>query len=199
MNCNSFTNLPKIIHPKPSNNNNNNSSAKPSPSQPTNAITTTDSTRRKLVTTFLATTSLAAAAQLHQPASASAAPAQTWGVRSHIFERFFQPDLSPEESVERIRQTAEGLHSIRDMMDAMAWRFILFYIRLKQDYLDKDLKIAMAVVPQGKRKDYVVKANELVENMSQLDKFIRSPKVYESYLYYEKTLDSIDDLVQFLA
>ncbi|CAN1152663.1 Photosynthetic NDH subunit of lumenal location 2, chloroplastic [Linum perenne] len=185
MSCrSSFTNPPTILHSKPSAN------------PPTNAaIIITD--RRKLVTTFLATTSLAASAQLiHDPAPALA---QSWGTRSHIFERYFQPDLSPEESVERIRQTAEGLHSIRDMMDAMVWRFVLFYIRLKQNYLDKDLKIAMAVVPQGKKKEYVAKANELVENMSQLDKYIRSPKVYESYLYYEKTLESIDDLVLMLA
>ncbi|CAI0402186.1 unnamed protein product [Linum tenue] len=197
MSCSSsFTNTPTLLHSKPS----HNSSIKPSTTTPAtihnNAAIPTD--RRKLVTTFLATTSLATLAQFHGPALAPAL-AQSWGTRSQLLERFFQPDLSPEESVERIKQTAEGLHSIRDMLDAMAWRFILFYIRLKQNYLDKDLKIAMTTVPQGKRKEYVNKANELVDNMSQLDYYIRTPKVYESYLYYEKTLQSIDELVEMLA
>ena len=33
----------------------------------------------------------------------------------------------------------------------------------------------------------------------QLDYYVRTPKVYESYLYYEKTLKSLDDLVALLA
>lgn len=33
----------------------------------------------------------------------------------------------------------------------------------------------------------------------QFDYYVRTPKVYESYLYYEKTLKSIDDLVAMLA
>lgn len=33
----------------------------------------------------------------------------------------------------------------------------------------------------------------------QFDYYVRTPKVYESYLYYEKTLKSIDDLVAVLA
>ena len=33
----------------------------------------------------------------------------------------------------------------------------------------------------------------------QLDRYVRSPKVYESYLYYEKTLKSIDNVVAILA
>jgi len=33
----------------------------------------------------------------------------------------------------------------------------------------------------------------------QFDYYVRTPKVYESYLFYEKTLKSIDDLVEMLA
>lgn len=35
--------------------------------------------------------------------------------------------------------------------------------------------------------------------MMQFDYYVRTPKVYESYLYYEKMLKSIDNLVAFLA
>ncbi|KAK1376461.1 hypothetical protein POM88_032654 [Heracleum sosnowskyi] len=49
------------------------------------------------------------------------------------------------------------------------------------------------------RSSYVKTANELVDNLSEFDKHVRSPRIYESYLYYEKTLKSIDELVALLA
>jgi hypothetical protein len=39
----------------------------------------------------------------------------------------------------------------------------------------------------------------MVFSTFQMDRYVRSPKVYESYLYYEKTLKSIDELVALLA
>ncbi|XP_023754656.1 photosynthetic NDH subunit of lumenal location 2, chloroplastic [Lactuca sativa] len=127
------------------------------------------------------------------------ASAESWGTRSFIKERFFEPGLSPEDAVARIRQTREGLHSIRNMLETMSWRYVLFYIRLKAAYLNQDLKNAMSIVPEPRKSSYVKAANELVNNMSEFDTYIRSPKVYESYLYYEKTLKSIDNLVAILA
>ncbi|EEF39955.1 photosynthetic NDH subunit of lumenal location 2, chloroplastic [Ricinus communis] len=153
----------------------------------------TSASRRKIfITTFLATS-------LAQVQQSPPALAENWGVRSFIWERFFEPDLSPEDSVARIRQTAEGLHSIRNMLETMSWRYVIFYIRLKQSYLSKDLKIAMSTLPKGRWNEYVELANVLVENMAKLDQYVRSPKVYESYLYYEKTLKAIDDVVTYLA
>uniref|UniRef100_A0A0F7GY07 Photosynthetic NDH subcomplex L 2 n=1 Tax=Geranium maderense TaxID=28964 RepID=A0A0F7GY07_9ROSI len=147
--------------------------------------------RRKLGVTFL-TTSLGLA--IHPQKSL----AQNWGTRSFMWERFFMPGLSPEDAVLRIRQTAEGLHAMRDMVDRMAWRYIIFYIRLKQSYLGQDLQNAISTLPESRRKEYVETANDLVYNMSKLDDFVRTPKVYESYLYYEKTLKAIDKVVALL-
>ncbi|KAF5443353.1 hypothetical protein F2P56_035914, partial [Juglans regia] len=151
--------------------------------------------RRQIVTTLFATSMAVLGLQHGTPP----ALAQNWGTRSFIKERFFEPGLSPEDAVARIRQTAEGLHSIRYMLETMAWRYIIFYIRLKQAYLSQDLKNAMNTLPEGRRQDYVKTANELVDNMMELDYYVRTPKVYESYLYYEKTLKSIDALVALLA
>lgn len=61
------------------------------------------------------------------------------------------------------------------------------------------MKSAMVMVPEGRRKDYVNAANELVDNMAEFDYYVRTPKVYESYLFYEKTLKSMDNLLEFLA
>ncbi|KAK8547021.1 hypothetical protein V6N13_099766 [Hibiscus sabdariffa] len=83
----------------------------------------------------------------------------------------------------------------------MSWRYVMFYIRLKQAYLSQDLKNAMNTLPRGRKDvydEYVKTANELVDNMAEFDYYIRTPKVYESYLYYEKTLKSINDLVAIL-
>ena len=33
----------------------------------------------------------------------------------------------------------------------------------------------------------------------QFDRFVRTPKVYESYLFYEKTLKSLDDVAEFFV
>ncbi|KAI9126389.1 hypothetical protein K1719_002810 [Acacia pycnantha] len=132
-------------------------------------------------------------------AAPSAGPELGDPARSFLREHFFELGLSPEDSVARIKQTAEGLHSMREMLENMSWRYVIFYIRLKAAYLDQDLKTVMATLPQGLRKDYVKVANELVDNMAELDRYVRSPKVYESYLYYERTLKSIDDLVAMLA
>ncbi|KAE9595633.1 hypothetical protein Lal_00031088 [Lupinus albus] len=150
--------------------------------------------RRKLISTFLAT-SVAVLGMQGTPL----ALAQNWGTRSFLREHFFEPGLSPEDAVARIKQTAEGLHSIRDMLETMSWRYVMFYIRLKQAYLDQDLKNALSMLPENRRKEYVKTANELVDNMAEFDRYVRSPKVYESYLYYEKTLKSIDELVAMLA
>ncbi|KAF4394800.1 hypothetical protein F8388_015706 [Cannabis sativa] len=151
--------------------------------------------RRSIVTTFLAAS---LGMGLSSAATTPMAVAQNWGTRSFIKERFFEPGLSPEDAVARIRQTAEGLRSIREMLENMSWRYVLFYIRLKTAYLNQDLKNAMTILPQARLKDYVKAANELVDNMSELDHFVRTPKIYESYLYYEKTLKSIDDVVALL-
>ncbi|XP_056863443.1 photosynthetic NDH subunit of lumenal location 2, chloroplastic [Raphanus sativus] len=88
---------------------------------------------------------------------------------------------------------------MREMLDHMSWRYVIFYLRLKQAYLSQDLTNAMNILPESRRNDYVLAANQLVENMSELDFYVRTPKVYESYLYYEKTLKSIDDVVELLA
>ncbi|KAL2349222.1 hypothetical protein Fmac_003222 [Flemingia macrophylla] len=152
--------------------------------------------RRKLISTFLATST---AVLLHGNNTSSTALAQNWGTHSFIREHFFEPGLSPEDAVARIKQTAEGLHSIREMLETMSWRYIMFYIRIKQAYLDQDLRTAFTTLPENRRKEYVKTANELVSNFGEFDRHIRTPKVYESYLYYEKTLKSIDQIVAILA
>ncbi|XP_010258294.1 PREDICTED: photosynthetic NDH subunit of lumenal location 2, chloroplastic [Nelumbo nucifera] len=149
--------------------------------------------RRKVVSTFL-TASLALGLQ-----ATPIALAENWGTRSFIKERFFEPGLSSEDAVARIRQTAEGLHSIRGMLETMSWRYVLFYIRLKTAYLSQDLKNVLTIMPENRLDSYVKTANELVDNMAEFDYYVRTPKVYESYLYYEKTLKSMDDLVAMLA
>ncbi|GFP87343.1 psbq-like protein 1 chloroplastic [Phtheirospermum japonicum] len=154
----------------------------------------TPTPRRKIITTLLTTTSLVLGLQF-----TPLALAQNWGTRSFLRERFFEPGLSPEDSAARIRQTAQGLHDLRHMLETHSWRYVIFYIRLKQAYLSKDMTTAMSMVPESRRKSYVETANGLVDNMAELDYYVRTPKVYESYLYYEKTLKSIDDLVEFLA
>ncbi|KAI3452859.1 hypothetical protein Pfo_009522 [Paulownia fortunei] len=161
--------------------------------QATSHVQETPIPRRKILTTFL-TTSLAVGLQ-----ATPLALAENWGTRSFLRERFFEPGLSPEDAVARIRQTAEGLHDLRGMLETMSWRYVIFYIRLKQAYLSQDMKTAMTMVPESRRKSYVQTANELVDNMAEFDYYVRTPKVYESYLYYEKTLKSIDDLVALLA
>ncbi|WOK94264.1 photosynthetic NDH subunit of lumenal location 2, chloroplastic [Canna indica] len=155
------------------------------------------STRRWTVLSTVLTAS--AALGLRRASGAAAQAEQSWGTRSFIKEKYFQPGLTAEEAVARIRQTAEGMRDMRHMLDTMAWRYVMFYVRLKSAYLDADLKSAMAAVPEARRQSYVKTANELVDNMAELDRYIRSPKVYESYLYYEKTLKSLDELVALLA
>ncbi|KAK7274861.1 hypothetical protein RIF29_15961 [Crotalaria pallida] len=150
--------------------------------------------RRKLMSTFLATSVSVLGVQ-----GTPLALAQNWGTRSFIWEHYFEPGLSPEDAVARIKQTAEGLHSLRDSLETMSWRYVMFYIRLKQAYLEQDLKNALTTLPQNQRKDYVKTANELVDNMAEFDRHVRTPKIYESYLYYEKTLKSLDELVAMLA
>lgn len=98
----------------------------------------------------------------------SMAAAEKWGTRSLIIEKFFQPGLSPEDAASRIRQTCEGLHSLREMLDNMSWRYVLFYIRLKQSYLSQDMTSALQLVPQTQKKSYVSAANELVDNMTEV-------------------------------
>lgn len=155
--------------------------------------------RRRVFTTVLTVTSTSVALGLGlNSGKRPEALAENWGTRSLLREKFFEPGLSPEDAVARIRQTSEGLHSLREMLENMSWRYVLFYIRVKQSYLSQDMTNALQLVPQGLRKSYITTANELVDNMTEFDRYVRSPKVYESYLYYEKTLKSIDDLVAFL-
>ncbi|KAK7348763.1 hypothetical protein VNO80_23423 [Phaseolus coccineus] len=161
----------------------------------TTPLTHTGTNRRNLISTFLATSTAVAA--MH--GSTQQALAQNWGTRSFIWEHFFGPGLSPEDAVARIKQTAEGLHDMREPLETLSWRYIMFYIRIKQAYLDQDLRTAFSTLPQNRRKDYVKTANELISNFDEFDRYIRTPKVYESYLYYEKTLKSIDELVAILT
>ncbi|PWZ21536.1 Photosynthetic NDH subunit of lumenal location 2, chloroplastic [Zea mays] len=133
------------------------------------------------------------------PTTASPGTVPRWGTRSYVRERFFEPELTAEEAAARIRQTAEGMRTLRPMLETMSWKYVLFYVRLKSKYLGLDLTTAMAGVPAGRRADYVRVANELVDNMTEFDRFVRTPKVYESYLFYEKTLKSLDDVAEFLV
>ncbi|KAL5725857.1 hypothetical protein ACHQM5_008950 [Ranunculus cassubicifolius] len=173
--------------------------------------------RRKFLSLILLGTS-ALGLQATQPALA-----ENWGVRSFLREHFFEPSLSPEDAVARIRQTTDGMHSIREMLETTSWRqvdmfiflfvkdfrvrklisflnrYVMFYIRVKSAYLNQDLKTVLTIMPDNRRESYVEKANELVDNMAELDYYVRTPKIYESYLYYEKTLKSLDDVVALLA
>ncbi|KAK2375285.1 photosynthetic NDH subunit of lumenal location 3, chloroplastic [Trifolium repens] len=182
----------KTKHKNTSNNNINNNplllSSSPSSSK------TNETTRRNLISTFLATSIVGV-----NVATTPIALAQNWGTRSFLKEHFFEPGLSPEDAVLRIKQTAEGLHNLREMLEHLSWRYVMFYIRLKQNYLEQDLKNAITTLPENRRKEYVKTANQLVDNLTEMDRYVRSPKVYESYLYYEKTLKSIDELVALLA
>ena len=54
------------------------------------------------------------------------------------------------------------------MLDTMSWRYVLFYVRFKMAYLSSDLKNAMASLPESRRKKYVVAANEVVDNMTEV-------------------------------
>jgi len=91
-----------------------------------------------------------------------------WGTRSYVRERYFEPELTAEEAAARIRQTAEGMRTLRPMLETMSWKYVLFYVRLKSKYLGLDLTTAMAGVPVGRRADYVRVANELVDNMTEV-------------------------------
>lgn len=141
------------------------------------------STTRRLA--VAASTALAATAALSarrpappppaMAAEAAAVPAPTpggtvprWGTRSYVRERYFEPELTAEEAAARIRQTAEGMRTLRPMLETMSWKYVLFYVRLKSKYLGLDLTTAMAGVPAGRRADYVRVANELVDNMTEV-------------------------------
>ncbi|KAJ4845692.1 hypothetical protein Tsubulata_028771 [Turnera subulata] len=167
------------------------SSISPSPPQQNVMTTNRRNLFQKALVILATTTSLGVGTPV--------ALAQNWGTHSFIKEYYFMPDLSPEDSAARIRQTAEGLHSIRDMLESMAWRYVMFYIRVKQAYLRKDLKIAFFTLPESRQDDYIRVANELTDNIAMFDRHVRTPRVYESYLYYEKTLESIDELVALLG
>lgn len=94
-----------------------------------------------------------------------------WGTRSYVRERFFEKALSTDEAAARIRQTAEGMRTLRPMLETMSWKYVLFYVRLKAKYLDLDLTTAMDGVPGARRPDYVRVANELVDNMTEVRAF----------------------------
>ncbi|KAI3987695.1 hypothetical protein MKX01_028429 [Papaver californicum] len=103
--------------------------------------------RRKLISTILITSSgICGGLQL-----TPLAVAQAWGTRSFIKERFSEPELSLGDAVARIRQTAEGLHGMREMLDTMSWGYVIFYIRLKQTYVFQDDKNAMMILPESSR------------------------------------------------
>jgi len=139
-------------------------------------------TRRLAVaaSTALAATAALAARRPAAPPPAMAAeaafvPAPTppgavprWGTKSYVRERFFEKGLTAEEAAARIRQTAEGMRTLRPMLETMSWKYVLFYVRLKSKYLDRDLTTAMAGVPAARRADYVRVANELVDNMTEV-------------------------------
>ncbi|KAK4779926.1 hypothetical protein SAY87_016032 [Trapa incisa] len=69
-----------------------------------------------MLAAFIATTSLAAGLQGQ---AAPEALAESWETRSFLLEWFFQPRLTPVDAVARIRKTAEGLHSLWDMLDSI--------------------------------------------------------------------------------
>ncbi|KAM3304247.1 hypothetical protein CQW23_25669 [Capsicum baccatum] len=190
-----FTNPTTLFHPKITITKNHHTQYKTQPKIQSNLSSDEEksSCRRKLIATFLATP-LTLGLQ-----STPLALAENWGVRSFLREHFFEPGLSPEDAVARIRQTADGLHSIKEMLETNSWRYVLFYIRLKSAYLKQDMKNALSRVPESRKESYIKTANELTDNMAEFDYYIRTPKIYESRVFYEKTLKSIDELVALLA
>lgn len=181
----SFTHATTLLHahiktkqqrtttPKNNNSNNNNplplnNHQPPFSAQQQNVVTNNNNNRRKLISTFLTTSTAVLLMGANGTITTPLALAQNWGTRSFMKEHFFEPGLSPEDAVARIKQTAEGLHSIREMLETMSWRYVLFYIRLKQNYLEQDLKNALTTMPENRRKEYVKTANELVDNMTEV-------------------------------
>ncbi|XP_015076551.1 photosynthetic NDH subunit of lumenal location 2, chloroplastic isoform X2 [Solanum pennellii] len=167
-----FTNPTTLFHPKTKITKTHHTQCKTLPKIQSNLSTNEQnfSCRRKLIATFLVTP-LTLGLQF-----TPSALAENWGVRSFLREHFFEPGLSPEDAVARIRQTADGLHSIKEMLETNSWR-----------------------VPESRKESYIRTVNELTDNMAEFDYYIRTPKVYESRVFYEKTLKSIDELVGLLA
>lgn len=125
-------------------------------------------TRRESIMLTLMASTLALGLQLAATPPLVVAK-ELWGTRSFIKERFFQEGLSPDEAVARIKQTTEGLHAMRPMLETMSWRYVIFYIRLKSAYLSSDLNNALRTLPESPRRtSYVKIANELVDNMAEV-------------------------------
>ncbi|KAL2903980.1 Photosynthetic NDH subunit of lumenal location 2 chloroplastic [Bienertia sinuspersici] len=96
--------------------------------------------------------------RFHTPKNQNGAPV-------HLYGRSI---LSPDYHLKtrcRIQNTAQGLHSLRHMLETMSWRYVIFYIRLKLAYLRQDMKSAMVIVPEARKNDCVNATNELVDNM----------------------------------
>lgn len=159
-----FTNPTTLFHPKITITKTHHTQCKTLPKIQAKLSTDEEnfSCRRKLIAIFLATP-LALGLQ-----STPLALAENWGVRSFLREHFFEPGLSPEDAVARIRQTADGLHSIKEMLETNSWRYVLFYIRLKSAYLKQDMKNALSRVPESRKESYIKTANELTDNMAEV-------------------------------
>jgi len=165
----SFTHATTLLHAHIKTHRKKSSSTAATTTTTTTATSTplphTGTNRRNLISTFLATSTAVVAVH---GGTEQQALAQNWGTRSFLWEHFFGPGLSPEDAVARIKQTAEGLHDMREPLETLSWRYIMFYIRIKQAYLDQDLRTAFSTCPQNRRKDYVRTANELIDNFEEV-------------------------------
>lgn len=83
--------------------------------------------------------------------------------------------MTPAEAVQRVKDSAKEIVSVKNFIDKKAWPYVQNDLRLRAEYLRYDLKTVISAKPKeqkGKLQDLSGKLFKTISDVSQMPNFL---------------------------
>lgn len=109
--------------------------------------------------------------------------------------RFYLQPLTPAEAVQRVKDSAKEIVSVKDFIDKKAWPYVQNDLRLRAEYLRYDLKTVISAKPKEQKGKLQDLSGKLFKTISDLDHAAKTKNSAEAQKYYAETVTTLNDVL----
>ncbi|KAJ7533231.1 hypothetical protein O6H91_13G038700 [Diphasiastrum complanatum] len=114
-------------------------------------------------------------------------------------DRFFIQPLTPGEAVSRIKESAEEIVGVKNLIAKKAWPYVQNDLRNRASYLRYDLNTVISSKPKDEKKSLKALTSKLFETIDKLDYAARSKSLPEAEKYYAETVSALNTVINKIA
>ena len=109
--------------------------------------------------------------------------------------RFYLQPLTPAEAVQRVKDSAKEIVSVKNFIDKKAWPYVQNDLRLRAEYLRYDLKTVISAKPKEQKGKLQDLSGKLFKTISDLDHAAKTKNSAEAQKYYAETVTTLNDVL----